>query len=248
MYHDVGPAPDRADFPSTYAYDLQYQLTVGVPEFTEQMTWLQQQGYQAISLVRLADALYDDLPLPPKPVVITFDDRFLGQYANALPILESHGFTATLFICSGLAGWQTKSQHYMSWQQIEQAAADGLWVEDHTVSDDTTNYGQSTSVLDQLLLSTKQVIEQNVGLPVQFFAYSSVWPYPAAADSGPLVDNIVPVLREGGYQLALTDPKIASVDVLGSQPYIKCHGYRSRRTSHWRSSRTSSAGDPLPVR
>ena len=219
MYHDVGPAPNPANFNTTDGYNLQYQLTVQVPEFAEQMSWLHQQSYHAISLARLADALYDGLPLPPKPIVISLDDGFLGQYANALQILESHGFTATLFICSGLVGWQSKSQQYMNWQQIEQAAADGFWIEDHTINDDTTTYGQSNAVLERLLLSSQQVIEQRVGQPVQFFAYSSVWPYPSANDSGALVDNIVPVLKQGGYQLAVTDPKDSSTQVLASQPY-----------------------------
>lgn len=219
MYHDVAPTPNRANYASTYGYDLQYQLTVPPDQFSQQMTWLAQNNYHPISLVRLADALYDGLPLPANPVVITFDDGFLGQYSNALPILQSHGFTATFFVCTGLVGWQTAGQHYVSWGQLQQMAADGFWIEDHTVNDDTTNYGQSAAVLDRLLLSTQQVLVQKIGQPVQFYAYSSVWPYPAARQSGPLVDNIVPVLQQGGYQLALTDPKDLSNQVLSSQPY-----------------------------
>jgi hypothetical protein len=219
MYHDVAPAPDRANYASYYGYHLQYQLTVPPDQFSQQMAWLAQNDYHPISLVRLADALYDGLPLPPNPIVITFDDGFLGQYSNALPILQSHGFTATFFVCTGLVGWQNAGQHYVSWDQLQQMAADGFWIEDHTVNDDTTNYGQTTAVLDRLLLSTEQVLVQKLGQPVQFYAYSAVWPYPAARQSGPLVENIVPVLEQGGYQLALTDPTDLSNQVLSTQPY-----------------------------
>ncbi len=219
MYHDIAPAPNPANYATTYSYNLQYQLTVPPDQFSQQMTWLAQNNYHPISLARLADALYDGLPLPPNPIVITFDDGFRGQYTNALPILQSHGFTATFFVCTGLVGWQTAAQQYASWDQLAQMAADGFWIEDHTVNDDTTNYGQTTAVLDQLLLSTQQVLVQKIGQPVQFYAYSAVWPYPDARDSGPLVDNIVPVLQQGGYQLALTDPKDLSNQVLSTQPY-----------------------------
>lgn len=219
MYHDVDPAPNPADFQTTYGYDLQYQLTVSPAEFAQQIAWLAGNGYHAISPARLADALYLGLPLPPNPILITFDDGFLGQYTNAVPILRSHGFTATFFPCTSLVGWQTKAQRYASWTQLRQMSADGFWVEDHTLTDDTTNYGQSTTVLDRLLLTSQQVLEQRIGQPVQFFAYSSVWPYPSAQTSGPLVDNIVPVLERGGYQLALTDPTDASAQVLSTQPY-----------------------------
>jgi peptidoglycan/xylan/chitin deacetylase (PgdA/CDA1 family) len=219
MYHEIAPAPNPANYATTYGYNLQYQLTVPPDQFSQQMTWLAQNNYHPISLARLADALYDGLPLPPNPIVITFDDGFLGQYTNALPILQSHGFTATFFVCTGLVGWQTRGQQYASWDQLRQMEADGFWIEDHTVTDNTTNYGQTTAVLDQLLLSTQQVLIQKIGQPVQFYAYSAVWPYPAAQDSGPMVDNIVPVLRQGGYQLALTDPKALSNQVRSTQPY-----------------------------
>ena len=219
MYHDVAPAPDPANYASTYGYNLQYQLTVPPDQFAQQMTWLAQNDYHPISLARLTDALYDGLPLPPNPIVITFDDGFLGQYTNALPILQSHGFTATFFVCTGLENWITKGQQYVNWPQLRQMAADGFWIEDHTVNDDTTNYGQSTAILDQLILSTQQVLVQQIGQPVQFYAYTAVWPYPAATDSGPMVNNILPVLQQGGYQLALTDPKALSSQVSSTQPY-----------------------------
>lgn len=219
MYHEVAPAPNPANYSSRYGYNLQYQLTVPPDQFSAQMSWLAQNGYHAISLARLADALYDGLPLPANPIVITFDDGFLGQYTNALPVLQSHGFTATFFVCTGLVGWQTKGQQYATWDQLQQMAQGGFWIEDHTVTDNTTNYGQTTAVLDQLLLATQQVLVQKLGQPVQFFAYSALWPYPAANQRGPLVDNIVPVLQQGGYQLALTDPKALSNQVRSTQPY-----------------------------
>jgi peptidoglycan/xylan/chitin deacetylase (PgdA/CDA1 family) len=219
MYHEVAPAPAPANYSTPYDYNLMYQLTVPPDEFSGQMDWLAQHGYHPISLARLADALYDGLPLPANPIVITFDDGFLGQYTNAVSILKSHGFTATFFVCTGLVGWQTKGQHYARWDQLREMAADGFWIEDHTVNDDTTYYGQTTETLDRLLLSTQQVLVEKIGRPVQFFAYSAVWPYPAADQSGPLVDNILPVLEQGGYQLALTDPTDLSSQVRSTQPY-----------------------------
>lgn len=219
MYHDVNAPPVRAAFPSQYAYQLQYNLTVSVADFASQMNWLASHGYHAISLARLADALYYRLPLPPRPVVITFDDGFLGQFTQAAPILRRHGFTGTFFICTGLMGWQTKTQQYLSWQQAEQLSQSGFWVEDHTVNDDTSLYGLGEAGLRSLIVSTQAVIASHLHQPVQFFAYSAEWPYPTAAQSGPLVAGIMPVLRSAGYQLALTDPVVPSATVSSAQPY-----------------------------
>jgi len=41
--------------------------------------------------------------LPPKPLIVTFDDGHQGNYALR-PILEKHGIRVTLFLCSGLVG------------------------------------------------------------------------------------------------------------------------------------------------
>lgn len=219
MYHDVNAPPNRALFASQYDYQLQYNLTVSVADFASQMSWLASHGYHAISLARLADALYYQLPLPAKPVVITFDDGFLGQFTQAAPILKRHGFTATFFICTGLMGWQTKTQQYLSWEQAHQLTQEGFWIEDHTVNDDTSLYGLNQAGLRSLIASTQSVIASRLHVPVQFFAYSAEWPYPTAAQSGPLVDGIMNVLRGAGYQLALTDPVNPSTNVTSAQPY-----------------------------
>ncbi len=219
MYHDIDAPPARALFATQYAYQLQYNLTVSVTDFSTQIDWLASHGYHAISLARLSDALYYRLPLPANPVVITFDDGFLGQFTQAAPILRRYGFTATFFICTGLMGWLTKTQQYLSWGQAQTLSQEGFWVEDHTVNDDTSLYGLNQAALESLIVSTQSQIVQHLHQPVQFFAYSAEWPYPTSAQSGPLVDGIMTVLRSAGYQLALTDPVVPSTNVISAQPY-----------------------------
>jgi peptidoglycan/xylan/chitin deacetylase (PgdA/CDA1 family) len=219
MYHDINAPPPRALFATQYAYQLQYNLTVSVTDFAGQIDWLANHGYHAISLARLSDALYYQLSLPSRPVVITFDDGFLGQFTQAAPILRRHGFTATFFICTGLMGWLARTQQYLSWDQAQTLSQQGFWIEDHTVNDDTSLYGLNQAGLESLIVSTQSVIASHLHQPVQFFAYSAEWPYPTSAQSGPLVDGIMSVLRSAGYQLALTDPVVPSTNVSSALPY-----------------------------
>ncbi len=73
--------------------------TVTSPEaFESHLSALIDAGYTPVFLSELRNyVLYGD-PLPEKPVVITFDDGYLSNYEQALPILEKYGAKATIFV------------------------------------------------------------------------------------------------------------------------------------------------------
>jgi len=66
--------------------------------FDEQMAYLQKEGYAAISLDHFIAFQDGKKPLPPKPVILTFDDGFMSNYLYAFPILKKYGMTATIFV------------------------------------------------------------------------------------------------------------------------------------------------------
>src|SRR5260370_14450287 len=75
MYHHVSKQP------TTNALD--YNLTVTTTDFNAQLTWLQQQGYQAITLTELFNALYYGKALPAHQIILTFDDGYAYLYTHA---------------------------------------------------------------------------------------------------------------------------------------------------------------------
>ena len=75
-------------------------LTVPVSEFEREMAYLKAEGYTAITPEQLSNHLKYGSPLPPKPVMITFDDGYRDNYTNAFPILKKYGFTASIFLIS----------------------------------------------------------------------------------------------------------------------------------------------------
>jgi peptidoglycan/xylan/chitin deacetylase (PgdA/CDA1 family) len=62
------------------------------------MRALAQAGYRTITGEQLVAHAARGAPLPPKPVLLTFDDATEGQVTHALPVLERHGFVATFFV------------------------------------------------------------------------------------------------------------------------------------------------------
>jgi peptidoglycan/xylan/chitin deacetylase (PgdA/CDA1 family) len=216
MYHVVAPFPNRSQWNSQYAYDLEYGLTVTPGQFADQMAYLAFVHAHAISLNRLADFLLYGLPLPARPVVITFDDGRESPYLNAVPVLARYGFTATFFVPSGMVGKfvrtlaGTNPQHYMSWSQIDTLASSGYWIEDHTLYDNVALWGLPAAEVAQLAGQTAATLARHTGRPVQFIAYSGLWPYPTSTGVGPSQTELFSELEQLGYVGGAVDARTDS--------------------------------------
>ena len=68
------------------------RLRVEPKEFEKQIKWLSKNGFKSYFVREISD------DLPPKSVIITFDDGYKDNLTNALPILQKYGFKATIFI------------------------------------------------------------------------------------------------------------------------------------------------------
>lgn len=158
-YHYIGNNPNPQD-------KTRDNLQVTPDKFDSQMRYLSENGYNPITLDTLYAALKGGL-LPPKPVVLTFDDGYIDFYHNAYPILSRFGFKAVVFIPTGLLG----QSYYMNWSQIKEIDSSNLVAfEAHSVnhinlvslSEDQVNYQVRES---------KKNLEEQLGKSVNFFAY-----------------------------------------------------------------------------
>lgn len=89
MYHHVSPAPGL--------------VTISPENFRAQIGWLARHGYTTIGCDDLAHFLAG-APLPPKSVLLTFDDGYLDNYVHAHPILAEFDLKAALFLITGQLG------------------------------------------------------------------------------------------------------------------------------------------------
>ena len=106
-------------------------LTVPVAEFEREMAYLKADGYTSITPEQLSDHLKHGKPLPEKPVLITFDDGYRDNYANAFPILQKYGFTASIFLVSD---FMDRFDNYLTWEQVQEMSEAGINMESHTLS------------------------------------------------------------------------------------------------------------------
>ena len=65
-------------------------------DFQRQMQWLKDNGYEAVTLDQVETAWYEHGELPPKPIVVSFDDGYLSQYVAAFPELQHLGWKGVI--------------------------------------------------------------------------------------------------------------------------------------------------------
>ena len=87
--------------------DVQSGMHVSPDVFEAQMRGLYEHGFNVITLRQLVDFVDHGVPLPERPVVITFDDGYLSVYQYAFPILERYGHPATVFVIGEAVGTDT---------------------------------------------------------------------------------------------------------------------------------------------
>ena len=210
MYHLIDQIPARSIEPSTYGWRLEVGLTTLPAAFSAQMAYLVSIHATSISLTHLSDALLYDLPLPPHPFVITFDDGRLSEWVNAVPLLRQYGFTAVFFPCTALIGGKVGPQTYMTAAEIQNLAAGGFSIEDHTVNDGTDFFSAGKSTLDALTNRTKAVLEDLTGDPVQFIAYTGLWPWPLSTQGTTPEASLFATLASYGYVGGVQDLRVDS--------------------------------------
>lgn len=181
LYHHVQPQEQAVS-------KGQQNISVDAGTFEKQMQYLIASGYNTLTPQEFLGGL--QIGLPPKPVMLTFDDGYDDFYLFAFPILQKYNLRATAFIATGLV----ENPGYLNWGQISQMRGSGLVTfADHTWSHKNLG-GAPEQVIRQEISTAKTQLEEHGLGPVEFFAY------PYGSKSG-TVDK---VLLELGFKAAFT--------------------------------------------
>lgn len=176
-YHVLGAAPPDEPYPDLY---------VTRPDFHKQMNWLDEQGYEAVTLEQVEEAWYHGATLPPKPVVISFDDGYRPQFTYALPELRRHGWAGVLNLKA------EGSDLYPS--NVEAMIAAGWEVAAHTIHHlDLTEL--SAAQLKEEVAGSRAILRREYGVPVKNFCYPA----------GRFDATVIAAVKAAGYVGATTE-------------------------------------------
>jgi peptidoglycan/xylan/chitin deacetylase (PgdA/CDA1 family) len=180
MYHVVAAAPAGARYPELY---------VTPQEFAAQIDVLAKRGYRAMTLRQVHDAWHGRGQLPGRPVVISFDDGYRSQFANALPVLRLHRWPGVLNLDLSNVGdaWRLTPTH------VRTLVAAGWEIDSHTLTHpDLTTLDAAT--LRREVAHSRAELRRRFGVAADFFCYPS----------GRYDARVVAAVRAAGYLGATT--------------------------------------------
>lgn len=155
MYHHVEVSP----------IDSNYRVSAS--KFEDELKLLHDWEYTTITTEMLVKAITEGASLPPRPVIITFDDGNLDNYTVAWPIMQKYGFTGVLYI----VGNRLQADGYMNVDQIKEMAAAGWEVGSHSLSHPSLTAGLESEVIRREIVESKKQLEEALGVPILTFAY-----------------------------------------------------------------------------
>jgi peptidoglycan/xylan/chitin deacetylase (PgdA/CDA1 family) len=183
-------------------------VTVPPSAFDEQMAQLGELGCTVVSLDDVVAHYLERKPLPPRAVLITFDDGYLDNLENAAPILRRHGYPAVLFAPIGYLGARRPLPHdehlaargivnrTLDWSELADIERHGIRVESHGIGHRPLADLEVDEAAREITLS-KLRLEEALGRPVCAFAYVKG----SEAHYRPVHLSL---LRQAGYHIAFT--------------------------------------------
>jgi peptidoglycan/xylan/chitin deacetylase (PgdA/CDA1 family) len=174
------------------------ELFVQPQDFEAQMQWLDDQGYEAVTLEQVEDAWYERGRLPVKPIVVSFDDGYPSQYASAFGMLEQRDWPGVLNLVAQGAELQDADVEKL---------LDAGW---ELASKTTTNVDLTTvdsTTLEREVAGSRRILRRRFGVPVDNFCYPL----------GRYDTTVISAVHRAGYVGAQTE--IAGV-ADAAHPYI----------------------------
>ncbi len=198
-------------------------VSIAPAQFEEQMHYLWSRGFKSISLRENIQYRMLEKPIPSRRFVLTFDDGYKNNYDIAFPILKKFGFTATIFVVTGLIGkvssWVEHENMLilplLSWDEIIEMKKYGIDIQPHTQSHPDLTTLDIKKIKEEII-NSKGEIEKRLGDMVDLFCY----PY------GRFDNRVVEVLQQSGFKGAVTTR--LSMNHFPANPFML-----GRIGSHW---------------
>ena len=118
---------------------LQTEYFISPDRFEEDLKYIKENGYTPVFMSDLINFVYENKPLPEKPVVLSFDDGYYNNYCYAYPLLKEYNMKAVISIIGlytdkfSRVDENNAAYSHITWKQINEMTDSGLVeIQSHT--------------------------------------------------------------------------------------------------------------------
>lgn len=203
MYHHVLKESSRLN-----------KFTISPDELRQDFDFLRDSGYTPIVMQQLIDYTEKQTPLPPKPVMITFDDGYESFHEYVFPMLKEYDFKAVYSIVGRYADQYSEiDDHHIryshsTWNELALMHDSGLVeIQNHSYNlhendkgrDGSTKMsGENLAFYTEMLFADLSKVQQSCREHLGWTPTTFTYPF------GRISPEALPVLRQMGFKGALT--------------------------------------------
>jgi len=211
-----------------------------VEQFESDLILLKAEGFETIFMQDLINFVHSGVPLPERPIIISFDDGASDFYELAFPLLKKHNTKAVMAIISSVTdkfSADTEQNKYyksnLTWEQLRELAASGL-VEIQSHSHDlhkgigaAKKKGESIESYRARFASDAERFSERIFEELSLTPTTFVYPF------GSQSKDSSDVLKSSGFLASLTCREVVSVVAVGEPDSLFDLGrvLRSRKMS-----------------
>lgn len=176
VYHHIAKAPAN-----TAAAAKSFFIE---PQWLEKhLQYLKENGFETIGFADITAHFEYGMPLPARPVIISFDDGYKNVFDNAFPLLKKYNMRGTFYVITKLLDKPNR----MTWEQLAELRDSGMEIGSHTL---WHPYLTKSGKVKQEIADSQKILEEKLNITVTTFAY----PY---GISNSRIENLV---KEAGYK------------------------------------------------
>jgi len=191
---------------------------IRVEQFESDLIALKDEGFEAIFIQDLINFVYNRVPLPEKPIVISFDDGASDFYSLAFPLLKEHNTKAVMAIIGSTTdkfSEDTEQNKYfksnMNWEQVRELKNSGL-VEIQSHSHDLHKGSGAAKKKGESIDSYRdRFIKDNAAFNTRVMAEIDITPTAFIFPFGSQSKESNDVLKSAGFLASLTCREVVSV-------------------------------------
>ncbi|HVZ59136.1 MAG TPA: polysaccharide deacetylase family protein [Patescibacteria group bacterium] len=183
MYHYVEIVKDPKD-------TIRQSLDILPNAFAAQVQTLKQNNFTFLTMAEVADIIDGVMPLPKRPVVITFDDGYRDFYTDVFPIITKEKIPVVAYL---VPGFFDQPNYLLTSQVKEIAKSPYVEIGAHTMHHVWLK-GVSPVFAQREIAQSKYQLEDLIHKPVVSFAY----PY------GAFDNNAIDLVKKAGFRTAVS--------------------------------------------